>query len=213
MLPVPETPARGRPRDPLRRQAALDAAMALIAEVGYDRTTIDAIAGRAGVSRPTLYRYWPSGKGELVADALRERRAQIARTADTGSLRGDLLALIEFQTGQLLEDVHLACGLLTQLRSSPELASAIQDHVIAEERRRFADVVARAAERGELPDRAVSGLFADVAGSIVFTRVTITGEPVDRVFAEELVDHVLLPILNIHPEGNRFDGVVRQQPT
>src|ERR1700742_238731 len=148
MLPVSETPVRGRPRDPLRRQAVLDAAMALIAELGYDRTTIDAIAARAGVSKPTLYRYWPTGKGELVADAVRERRAQIGQTADTGSLRGDLLALIEFQTGQLLEDVPLAGGLITQLRSPPELAGAIQDHVIAEERDRFAVVVARAMLRG-----------------------------------------------------------------
>jgi AcrR family transcriptional regulator len=176
--------------------------MALIAEVGYDRSTIDAIAARAGVSKPTLYRYWPSGKPALVSDAVKERRGEPAGPLDTGGLRSDLLALVEFQTGQLLEDVRLACGLITQLRSSPELASAIQEHVIDEERGRYTAVVERAITRGELPAQAVSGLFADVAGSIVFTRVTITGEPVDRAFAEELVDHVLLPILNIHPEGN-----------
>jgi Tetracyclin repressor-like, C-terminal domain len=153
------------------------------------------------VSKPTLYRRWPHGKPELVADALRCHRHE-AGAADTGSLRGDLLALVAILTGQLLEDVHLACGLLTQLRASEELASVLQEHVIAEERARFAAILERAAERGELPESDVSPLFADVAGSIVFTRVTITGEPVDRAFAEELVDRVLLPILNIHPKGN-----------
>jgi hypothetical protein len=69
----------------------------------------------------------------------------------------------------------------------------MQDHVIAEERARFADVLARAGIEH------ATSIFSDVAGAIVFTRVTITGEPVDRAFAEELVDHVLLPILNIHP--------------
>jgi AcrR family transcriptional regulator len=195
-----ETPARGRPRDPRRRRAILDAAMALIAEVGYDRTTIDAIAARSGVSKPTLYRRWPEGKPQLVADAIRERHAERGPVPDTGSLRGDLLALVAAQTGKLLDDVHLASGLLTQMRTSPELAAVMKEHVIADERARVATVLERARARGELGGRALTPLFADVAGSIVFGRVTITGEPVDRAFAEELVDDVLLPILKIAPQ-------------
>jgi AcrR family transcriptional regulator len=184
------TPTRGRPRDPQTRQAILAAALALVAEVGYDRTTVDAIATKAGVSKPTLYRRWPHGKPELVADAIRERHAETSQIPDTGTLRGDLLALVAIQTGQLLDDIHLACGLLTAMRTSPELAHVMQDHVIAGERARFGEVLARArVEQG-------SPLIADVAGALIFTRVTITGEPVDRAFAEELVDNVLLPILN-----------------
>src|SRR5690349_6461218 len=148
-------PQRGRPRDRQRRQAILDAALKLVAEVGYDRTTIDASATHAGVSKPTLYRRWPHGKPELIADAIRERREETGHTPDTGSLRGDLLALVAIQTGQLLDDVHLACGLLTALRTSPELASLMQDHVIAEERARFAEVLARANV-----EKDVSPLFA-----------------------------------------------------
>jgi AcrR family transcriptional regulator len=193
-------PTRGRPRDPQRRRAILDAAMALIAEVGYDRMTVDAIAARSGVSKPTLYRRWPHGKPELVADAIRERHAERVPMPDTGSLRGDLLALIEAQTGKLLDEVHLACGLVTQLRASEELAAVMRDHVIAAERARYETLLERARERGELPAGHVSPLFADVAGSIVFGRVTITGEPVDRAFVEELVDQVLLPILNLTPQ-------------
>src|SRR5689334_17841338 len=185
-----ETPPRGRPRDPQTRQAILDSALALVAEVGYDRTTVDAIATRAGVSKPTLYRRWPHGKPELVADAIRERHAETSQIPDTGTLRGDLLALVAIQTGQLLDDIHLACGLLTAMRTSPELAHVMQDHVIAEERARFGEVLARARVEQASP------LIADVAGALIFTRVTITGEPVDRAFAEELVDNVLLPILN-----------------
>jgi AcrR family transcriptional regulator len=192
------TPTRGRPRDPQRREAILDAALTLIAEVGYDRTTIDAIAHRAGASKPTLYRRWPHGKPELVADAIRERHAEASQIPDTGSLRGDLLALVAIQTGQLLEDVHLACGLLTQMRTSAELATVMQESVIADERARFETILDRAKARGEIPAGEVTSIFPDVAGAVVFTRVTITGEPVDHAFAEELVDHVLLPILNIH---------------
>jgi AcrR family transcriptional regulator len=188
-------PQRGRPRDPQRREAILDAALALVSGVGYDRTTVDAIATKAGVSKPTLYRRWPHGKPELVAAAIRERHAEAGQTPDTGSLRGDLLALVAIQTGQLLEDVHLACGLLSAMRTSPELAHVMQDHVIAEERARFAEVLARAGIEHMSP------LFADIAGALIFTRVTITGEPVDHAFAEELVDRVLLPIAN--PENRK----------
>jgi AcrR family transcriptional regulator len=202
MTTVPDTPHRGRPRDPQRRQAILEAAMALTAEVGYDRMTIDAIAARAGVSKPTLYRHWPHGKPELIADAIRERRGDAGETPDTGSLRGDLLAVVAIQTGHLHQDIHLACGLLMQLRASDELSAVMQEHVIAEERARFTTVLERAAARGELPGIDVSPLFADIAGAIVFARVTITGEPVEGAFAEELVDRVLLPILNIHPKRN-----------
>ena len=176
--------------------------MALIAEVGYDRMTVDAIAARSGVSKPTLYRRWPGGKPELVADAIRERHAEAGPVPDTGSLRGDLLALVAVQTGRLLEDVHLASGLLMQLRTSSGLAAVMREHVIAEERGRWDTVLQRARQRGELPAEPVTPLFADVAGSLIFSRVTISGEPVDRAFAAELVDHVLLPILNLHPQRN-----------
>jgi AcrR family transcriptional regulator len=174
--------------------------MALVAELGYDRTTIDAIAARSGVSKPTLYRRWPHGKSELIAAAIRERHSDAGRVPDTGSLRGDLLAVVAFQTGKLLDDVHLACGLLTQLRTSPELAALMREHVIADERGRWQEIVDRARARGELSIGPVTPLFADVAGAVVFARVTITGEPVDHAFVEALVDHVLLPILNIHPQ-------------
>jgi AcrR family transcriptional regulator len=194
-------PTRGRPRDPQRREAILHAALALVAEVGYDRTTVDAIAARAGVSKPTLYRRWPHGKRELVADAFRGHR-QRADTPDTGSLRGDLLAVVAIQTGQMLEDIHLTCGLMTQLRASKELAAVMREHVVADERARFDVILQRAAARGELPAGEVSPLFADVAGSMVFGRATFTGEPVDRAFAEELVDRILLPILNLDPKVN-----------
>ena len=54
--------------------------------------TVDALAARAGVSKPTIYRRWPGGKPEIVVEAIRTKRAASAALPDTGSLRGDLLA-------------------------------------------------------------------------------------------------------------------------
>jgi AcrR family transcriptional regulator len=189
------TVPRGRPRDPARDARILDAALALISEVGYDRMTVDAIAERAGVSKPTIYRRW-NCKPEIVADAIRQRKEQ--RTfADTGSLRGDLLAVVHALGASLSdEDAHLAAGLTGLLRSSPEFAVIFREHVVETERARWAELLERAAGRGELvAGAAVSPLFLDLAPSLVFTRVMLAREPVDDPFVAELVDRILLPVL------------------
>ena len=76
-------------RDPILREAAL----VLLAEVGYDRLTMDAVAARARAGKTTIYRRWP-GKAELVVDALNSLKG-IPDIPDTGSLRQDLRALAE----------------------------------------------------------------------------------------------------------------------
>jgi AcrR family transcriptional regulator len=188
-------PARGRPRDPRCDAAIADAAIELVAELGYERTSVEAIAQRAGVSKPTIYRRWP-GKRELIVDALRERKSETAASWDTGSLRGDLLAAARDITRSLAEETKLAAGLSGAMRESEELAQLIRDHVVADDRRRYMAIVERAVARGELADdRPASKLFADVAPSLVFTRMLVTREPVGRSFIEELVDRILLPIL------------------
>jgi len=199
-VPAP-APARGRPRDPRRREAILAAAIALVAEVGYDRVTVDALAARAGVSKPTMYRRWPGGKPEILADAIRSKRVPASELPDTGSLRGDLLALLGTVIGGLNEDMHLAAGLLSQLRCSNELAQLFRDEVVADERHRYDVLLTRATQRGEL-EGPVTPLFADIAGSVIFTRALIAGDPLDRAFLEELVDGVLLPILHHRPKDS-----------
>jgi AcrR family transcriptional regulator len=196
-VPVEAAPHRGRPRDPRRREAILAAAIALVAEVGYDRMTVDALAARAGVSKPTIYRRWPGGKAEIIVDAIRAERADGGGVPDTGSLRGDLIAYIRATTEGF--DPHVAAGIIMQLQSSPELEALFRDEVVCDEQERFESLLARAAERGEIEGE-VTPLFADIPGSIIFTRSLIRREPIDDAFVEELVDRVLLPILSTSKE-------------
>jgi AcrR family transcriptional regulator len=196
-----ETPMRGRPRDPRRREAILRAAIELVAEVGYDRMTVEALAARAGVSKPTIYRRWPDGKKEIVVDAMRSKHAAAESLPDAGSLRGDLLGLLGTMIEHMDEDAHLAAGLISQLRDSEELATLLRDEIVTLERRRYDALIARAVVRGELSaDARITPLISDVAGSVIFTRAVISGEPLDRPFLEELVDHVLLPVLQPLPK-------------
>jgi AcrR family transcriptional regulator len=201
-MSVPTVPnLRGRPRDPKRREAILRAAVELVAEIGYDRMTVEALASRAGVSKPTIYRRWPGGKKEIVLDAIRVKHAAADALPDQGSLRGDLLALLQTMVEHIHEDAHLAGGLISQLRDSEELRTLLREEVVVHERRRIDNLLARAVARGELsPDARVTPLFHDLAGSLVFSRAVITGESLDQAFLFELVDHVLLPVLPLLPK-------------
>jgi AcrR family transcriptional regulator len=198
-VPV-ENPTRGRPRDPRRREAILAAAVALVGELGYDRVSVDALAARAGVSKPTIYRRWPGGKQEIVVEAIRAKRADAGRLPDTGSVRGDLLAMLGPVIASIEQEAHLAGGLVSQLRSSQELQELFRNEVVADERRRYDVLLARARERGEITGP-VTPLFADIAGSVIFSRAIIAGEPLDTDFLEQLIDTVLLPIVRPAPEG------------
>jgi AcrR family transcriptional regulator len=204
---APPAPRIGRPRDPRRDAAIREAALSLIADVGYERTTVDAIAAAAGVSKPTIYRRWP-GKHELVADALRLHPHSRATAPDTGSLRGDLVATVRQFAAHELDTAHLAAALAGRMRESEELAALVREHAIVAVRRRFGTVLDRAEARGELPGRpAVSPLFIDIAPSLIHTRVLLTGDPVDDAFADELVDRILLPILT-GPKTDEHLGTV-----
>jgi AcrR family transcriptional regulator len=199
MPTVAPTPLRatspGRPRDPRRDEAIRDAVLTLLAELGYERMSVDAVAAAAGVSKPTIYRRWP-GKHEMVADAIRTHPHTQATAPDTGTLRGDLLAAVRQAADHQVESAHLSAGLASRFRESEELAGLVREHAIGATRRRFRSLLDRAVERGELPSAAaVSPLFADVAPSLIHSRVLLSVEPVGDAFVTELVDRVLLPIV------------------
>jgi len=82
-----------RSRGVSRERAILSAVIGLLGEAGYEAMTMDAVAARAHASKTTIYRRWP-GKPELVRAAVDAYIAgRVLRSADTGSLRGDLLSV------------------------------------------------------------------------------------------------------------------------
>src|SRR5262245_37799618 len=89
---TPHCRPRGRGEE--REQAIIDATVCLLAEIGYEAMTMDAVAARARASKATIYRRWP-GKPQLVGDALRRcGPGPKAEIPHTGSLRGDLIAML-----------------------------------------------------------------------------------------------------------------------
>jgi AcrR family transcriptional regulator len=187
---------RGAPRE----EAILRATLALLAESGYDQVTIDAVAARARCSKATIYRRWP-GKAPLVITAVR-RYAGHQETAppDTGSLRSDLIATLAAMRASLAgQDAALILGLLIAMRRDPELATAVREQVLDAKREVLGAVVARAVARGDVPAGADTALVAEISSAALFSRLLVTGEPLDDAFVQHFVDAVLLPVLRSQP--------------
>jgi AcrR family transcriptional regulator len=192
--------AEPRTRGEARTEAILDAAIELIAEVGYDRMTMGAIATRARASKATMYRRWP-GKAELVAEAFTcHQCAEVVCPPDTGSLRGDLLAmiggLVDSFAGQAGQRVT---GLLIAMREDPALAAIVRTQLAEGGSQITGILLSRAAERGELPSPVDGPFVLALAPAVVITRSLLLGGTTDTSFQHQLVDQVLLPLLTGQP--------------
>jgi AcrR family transcriptional regulator len=157
--------------------------------------SIEGIAHRAKSSKATIYRRWP-GKAELVADAVRRQYGPPPmEVSDTGTLRGDLLALTQLMCeGISGADGGLLCGLAVAVRTEPELGRMLAAHKLDTKQQIASLVISRAQERGELPPGAGTSALTDVAPAMAMYR-QMSGEPLDREFAEHLVDNVVIPLL------------------
>jgi AcrR family transcriptional regulator len=184
-----------RERDQQREEAILRAALELLAEIGYDQLTMDAVAARARCSKATIYRRWP-GKAELVTTAVR-RQAMAAHAApDTGDLRTDLLeAVAAMRISLVNQDAARIIGLMAAMRRDPALAEVVRDQVVASKREVFGAVIARAVIRGDLPATADHELLAEISSALLLSRLLVTGEPLDPAFEQQLVDAVLMPVI------------------
>lgn len=196
---------RGRPRDASRDDAIRRAALELVAEIGYDRTTMDAVAARAGAGKATVYRRW-STKAELVADAVAREHVSIA-VPDTGSLRGDLATLTDLlfcgQGFRESDKTRLIAGLVPAMVAHPELRQAFAEIATPPERAMRA-IIARAVERGEIAPPRDPSLVAALLPALAVHRLIFTGAAPDAAFAGAVIVDVILPTLLSRPRPARL---------
>jgi AcrR family transcriptional regulator len=193
---TPEAAAAAvRPRvEGVREQEILDAAIEVLADVGYDRLTMDAVATAAHASKASLYRRWGS-KAQLVADALNRADAGFgADRPDTGTLRGDLLAAA-CGAGGLVDQlpVQLMAALVTALHHHPDLAAAFQDSFLRPRLAAARDLLERGRSRGAVRPDVDLDLVVDVLPGVVLHRVFLRGEEPTRELITRVVDSVVLP--------------------
>jgi AcrR family transcriptional regulator len=191
----------GRPRSADADAAILAAARAVLAEHGWEGTSLGEVAARAGVAKTTLYRRWP-GKAELVLDAMAELFDTL-RPVDAGSLRADAEAAIRDLVAVLsLPETRAAfLALVTESARDPRLRAAVRTKIIDRQRHLVYAAARRTAERAALAPAADTPtaqariadpdlVFDIVAGTIVH-RVLIAGEPVDEAYLERFLTLLL----------------------
>jgi AcrR family transcriptional regulator len=195
-----ETPKLGRKRDHTRDPEILDAALDVLAETGYDGMTIDMVAARAKAGKATLYRRWPS-KAELVIDAvacMKKIDVDSMEIPDTGTLRGDLVAMIKphsIEDGE--KKLQIMAGLTSMLSRSPELADAAHTAIVDPRARLNRMFMQRAIDRGEIPTTIDIEQISLIAPSMAAYRTLILRKPVDRKFLIGLIDGVILPAVGL----------------
>jgi AcrR family transcriptional regulator len=182
---------RGRPRSEQAHAAILDAAIALIREVGYDAVAMEAIADRAGVGKATVYRWWAS-KELLVTEAI-GRIVSTITAPDTGCLESDVLALMRATMARYRDPATAALlsGLVAAMARSERVADAVRSGFVARWRDVMRAVLWRAVARGELRADADVEVALDLLSGPPFYRYLLLGVPIDERFTHAVVVVVL----------------------
>ncbi|MBK1787927.1 TetR/AcrR family transcriptional regulator [Prauserella cavernicola] len=178
---------------PEKTASITEAVLAELAEVGYARLSMEAVARRAGVGKSALYRRWP-GKDAMAAAAIAELSVPAAPQPDTGSLRGDIRVIVEGmvawlshpQFSRILPDV-VAEGV-----REPSLAAAVRDNVSTPRRDAVKVVLDRAAARGELGVSAELAL--DLLGAAVYWRMSVRKADCGAEYLDELTEALVRAI-------------------
>jgi AcrR family transcriptional regulator len=177
----------GRPRSPQADQAILRAAVELCAADGFDATTVEAVAARAGVGKATVYRRYPNRVGLIVAAAT-EVCTGLATPCDTGSVREDLRAIARAMVRTLGDEPTRA--MLAEISAAavrhPELRTA-QQSFVASRRAVVADAIRRGIARHELRSDTNVEVMTDLMAAPLYHRAVNLGVPVDQPYADALV--------------------------
>jgi AcrR family transcriptional regulator len=184
---------RGRRRSDRSHQAIITATQELLVERGYRALTIEGVAARAGVGKQTIYRWWPS-RAALVLEAylLGSDRVQFP-SADSGSTREDVRALITWLADVLAEPTggRVVAGLIGDLQHDPDLAEGFHQDVVPARRQAMLAALEGGRERGEIRADADIELAVDALHGAVFYRLLLSGQPLDAAFAGRLADQIL----------------------
>ena len=178
-----EAPARGRgrPRSEEAHRAILAAVIDLLPVHGLKGLTIEAVAARAGVGKTTIYRRWKT-KNELVVAAVEHLRP-FGAPPDTGSLLGDLEALVAHQRERLeaSELPRVIPRVLGEALEDPELHAEIVERAVNPIREILAQLVRRAIERGELREDLDVDTTVDVLHAIPVYKLLMAGGAMESI--------------------------------
>jgi AcrR family transcriptional regulator len=163
-----------------------------LADVGFGRLSIDAVARRAGVGKAAIYRRWKS-KLDMTIALISEVAVEAIDVPDTGTLHGDVREYLN--RGREAVTQRLASKIIPDLLAegarNPDLTSALLERVRDPRRTKAAQLVHRAIERGELPSDTDVGLCLDFLAGPLYWRLTVLRADFDRTYLDRLATKIL----------------------
>ncbi|MBS2531331.1 TetR/AcrR family transcriptional regulator [Catenulispora sp. NF23] len=191
-----ERPHTGRRRNEAAREAIIDAAIALLQQVGYEGFTIERLARDAEVGKQTIYRWWPS-KAAVIAEAVGTRARHTIPLPDTGALGADLREFFE-TTFQQSDDPNVTNELKSMMAASienPEAARPFYDF-LAGRRATLRLLLERGAARAEVSPDADLDFLTDLAYGLLWYRGLIGHRPLDDEAARKLAGALVAAAAN-----------------
>lgn len=201
---VREAARRGRGRRPAAevRQAVLRATGEILFESGLTGITFEKVAARAGASKMTLYKWWPS-PGSLALEgyfaAVEERLA----FEDTGDIERDLATQLRAFVGLLADENSgpMIAELVGAAQTDPDLAAAFSENYTRPRRRLAVERLSRAQHHGQIRANIDLEVIVDQLWGACYLRLLLPDQPLDDAFADALVRNILCGVW-----GNASNG-------
>ena len=179
----------GRPRSEKTKKAILDAAYELLLENGFPSMTVEGIAEKAGVSKATIYKWWPN-KAAVVLDGFFAAKELLLEVPDTGSAKEDLILQADHLAAFLTSPKgRVITELIAEGQSDEKVAKEYRDRYFNPRRLISKHILERGMERGEFRQNLDLELSIDLIFAPLFYRLLITGEPVDSAFVRNLISY------------------------
>jgi AcrR family transcriptional regulator len=193
----------GRPRDPRRGDAILDAVVRLLREAGTGsgRIGMREVAERSGTSLATIYRRWPS-REDMLLDAIAHFIEEDTAVPDTGDLRTDLLTTLETMRRRRRAFIDSLPGLIAEGTANPNFGAAVRKRLFGRAGQGIREVLQRARGNGQIPDGADLALAADAALALFAHQPIVYGRAPTRAYLTRIVDHALMPIVGLGKANN-----------
>ena len=210
--PLTDAPAGrppGRPRDTAVDAAVLAAARELVVESGYGSVSIEAVARRAGVGRPTIYRRW-AGKTDLVFDALFEATETVP-VPDTGDVRSDLASVARVVAGDLASPAaaRALVAVMADVGADGDGATRVRDETILPRVAELATVVERAQQPGVVRRDVEPDMVLHAIAGVLYYHAAVLGRAMTDELIESVTELLVRGIATPRPADDDATGVRR----
>lgn len=182
--------AKGRPRSVEAREKILRAARELLSEAGPGAVTMEAVAARAGVGKPTIYRSWPDRHAVLMAALMASDPGAEARASRSAlrALQQQLTAIVERFSSPIGRHITT---MIAAADPETELAKAFRNHFVLARRSEGRELLQRAIDDGELRKGLDLEVSLDLLYGPLFFRLLMGHAPLDAAFVSAVLRHAL----------------------